>query len=64
MAAAKKLAPPAAEAAPDTVQLRCEELGVTRDFAPAHAKALLKLQRTKGWNHWQPVEAAADTTTA
>jgi len=54
------LAPPAAEAAPDIVQLHCEDLGKTRDFTQAHAKALLAFQEhrgLKGSNSWQPVAA-------
>lgn len=59
MASAKKLAAPAADATPDTVYLRSEDLGETRPFAPAHANALLAWQEGKGYIHWQRVEAPA-----
>jgi hypothetical protein len=46
--------------------LRCEDLGIARPFAPAHAAALLAYQeqhRITGNAAWQPVEGA-DTETA
>jgi hypothetical protein len=50
----------AAKAATDTtdevVKLKCEALGVeSRDFTPAHVKALLAFQESKGLKDWQPV---------
>jgi hypothetical protein len=59
MATTKKNAAAAADAAPDTVYLRSEELGETRPFTPAHANALLAWQEGKGYTHWQRVEAPA-----
>ena len=48
----------ATEHTPDVVQLKCEDLGIkSQDFTPAHAKALLELQASKGYTHWQPVDA-------
>ncbi|MGI4871378.1 MAG: hypothetical protein ACRYFX_09385 [Janthinobacterium lividum] len=55
MATLKSKAEPAT---PEVVQLRSEDLGETRDFDPAHAKALLAYQESKGYAHWQPVDAA------
>lgn len=52
----------AADATTDVVKLKCKKLGVkSRDFTPAHAKALLELQQAKGDNSWQPVDADAPT---
>lgn len=50
---------PAAPEAPEKVYLRSEELGETRPFTPAHAKALLAYQQEKGQHLWQPAEAPA-----
>lgn len=61
--ATKKLTAPDAEQAPDMVPLYSKDLGKTRDFTPDHAKALLALQEAKGYSHWQPVDAAAESTT-
>ena len=48
---------PAAADAPDVVTLRSENLGKTKDFTPAHAKALLALQESKGIkNGWAAAE--------
>jgi len=50
-------------AAPDQVQLRCEDLGETRPFTPKHAAALLKWQAERGLRgdaSWQPVAAPAE----
>jgi hypothetical protein len=63
MASTKKLAAADAEQTPDVVTLHCKELGKTQDFTPAHAKALLHLQETKGYDHWQPVDPATEATT-
>ena len=57
----RKLAAPEAEQAPELVKLHSKDLGVTRDFTPEHAKALLALQEAKGYTHWQPVAADAPT---
>jgi hypothetical protein len=46
------------------VQLRCEDLGETRDFTPKHAADVLKWQQERGLQgkkSWQPVDAAATT---
>jgi hypothetical protein len=64
MASTRKTAELAAPEQPDTVQLRCEDLGQTRPFTRAHAMALLELQESrglKGDGAWQPVEAPADS---
>jgi hypothetical protein len=48
---------------PKVVKLKCDDLGVkSRDFTPAHAKALLAYQESKGYTHWQPVDAAETST--
>ena len=48
---------------PEVVKLKCEDLGVdSRDFTPDHAKALLAFQESKGYTHWQPVDAAQTST--
>lgn len=61
MATAKKLA---AAGTPEVVTLHSKNLGKTKDFTPAHAKALLDLQQTKGiTNGWAEGELPADTTT-
>ena len=61
MASTKKTAP---EAAPEVVWLHSKDLGETRPFPPAHAANLLKLQASKGYDHWQPAEAPAETDAA
>lgn len=52
--------------APEVVKLKCDKLGVqSQDFTPAHAKALLDFQESKGLKPedcWQPVDAAEPTT--
>ena len=61
---APKTAAAAAPAAPDTVALRCEDLGETREFTPAHAERLLAYQEQLGHagdGSWQPVAAPADS---
>jgi uncharacterized protein YfiM (DUF2279 family) len=54
-----------AAAAPtdDVVKLKCKVLGMkSKDFTPAHAKALLTRQEEKGLSDWQPVAAYAAET--
>jgi len=65
MATAKKPADAAPQelAAPDSVQLHCEDLGETRPFDPKHAAALLKWQDERGLKgdaSWQPVAATTE----
>lgn len=56
MAKAIRQATPDTEA-PEVVQLKCDALGIkSKDFEPAHAKALLAFQVEKGYTDWQPVD--------
>ncbi|MCC3156444.1 hypothetical protein LJ737_04300 [Hymenobacter sp. 15J16-1T3B] len=48
-------------ATPAVVVLRCEQLGVEREFTPDHAARLLKWQQERGQTDWQPVNAAEST---
>jgi hypothetical protein len=50
---------------PKVVKLKCDDLGIkSRDFTPKHAKDLLAFQESKGYTHWQPVDAADSTDNA
>ena len=57
---AKKVAPDPTDT-PDTVALRCEHLGETRELTSKHAETLLAYQQDNGLSgdaSWQPVSAA------
>jgi hypothetical protein len=48
---------------PEVVKLKCDDLGIeSQDFTPKHAKELLAFQESKGYDHWQPVDAAQTST--